>query len=635
MNKRIISIPEGIFHLTDYPSLSSQLTDYRYILNKVMTGCGATTFFLSDKQATVLSVPRRELAFCKANSSLFKDKVHLFGSSSYETKKDTSTVIDKINDMKKYVMNCNSQNPKIIVTYDSTKHVIQGLRELECLQCFRFVVDEFQTIFTDAAFRGDVEVEFMENLRNTGSSVVFLSATPYLEDYLDELDEFKSLPYVELEWPKSSTHNTHIVTQKYNGGSANKTIDDIIKRYKTQGYFEQTMDESGNICKSTQAVFFVNHVKFIINTIKRNNLSPNEVNVICSSANDNDNKLRTAGVNLGHAPKEGEQHCTYTFVTKAAYEGVDFYSPCAYTYIFSDINLNNLAVDISLDIAQIMGRQRLEQNIFKYSATFFYKTTMGYTDEEEKAFMDMVKQKADDTQDAINDFEACHNIRKRNRDARKYKTSQEKEKYANDYISVVDDKISNQPKMVFNKYVMINEIRAWRVQQEQYLSGTLVMGSINNTFQSTNSDKVTRFLRSFKGTFEEKMKCYAEFLESNPECKPNLQGVVEIPISIKTYYNVFGIDRLRSLSWKETAIKAAMKSPESVEEIIEQTFTESWYSYEDIKKMLQDIYDDYCPGFTAKATDLRKYLECREKKETIDGRRVNGYRIKRENNNKL
>lgn len=91
----------------------------------------------------------------------------------------------------------------------------------------------------------------------------------------------------------------------------------------------------------------------------------------------------------------------------------------------------------------------------------------------------------------------------------------------------------------------------------------------------------------------------------------------------------------RSRSWKETAIKAAMKSPESVEDIIEQTFTESWYSYEDIKKMLQDIYDDCCPGFTAKATDLRKYLECREKKETIDGRRVNGYRIKRENNNKL
>ena len=628
MNKRIISIPEGVFYLTDYQYLSSQLTDRYYILNKVMTGCGATTFFLSDNKATVLSVPRRELAFCKANSSKFKGKVFLFASESYGTNKDTSTVMDKINAMQKYVQNCNSEVPKIIVTYDSTKHVIQGLKELNCLNCFRFVVDEFQTIFTDAAFRGDVEVEFMENLKNT-SSVVFLSATPYLEDYLKELDEFKTLPYIELKWPKSSTHATRIKPQKYDGGSANKTIDSIISRYKTCGYFEETMDMNDNIQRSTQAVFFVNHVNFIISAIKRNGLLPNEVNIICSSANGNDKKLKDAKLKLGHAPKEGEQHCTYTFVTKAAYEGVDFYSPCAYTYIFSDINMKNLAVDISLDIAQIMGRQRLEQNIFKYSATFFYKTTIGYTNEEEKEFMDHINQKAIDTQEAVNDFEACQNIRKRNRDARKYKTSQEREKYANDYISVVDDKITNQPKMVFNKYVMVNEIRAWRVQQEQYLNVTLVMGSINNTFHSSNSDIVTQFLRGFKGTFEEKMKYYAEFLESCPECKSDLQGVVSIPITIKTYYNALGIDRLRNLSWKEAAIKAAIKSPGSIEDRVEQTFTESWYSNEDIKKMLQDIYDECSPGLTAKATDLRKYLDnrCSVKKETIDGKRVNGYRI--------
>ena len=50
---------------------------------------------------------------------------------------------------------------------------------------------------------------------------------------------------------------------------------------------------------------------------------------------------------------------------------------------------------------------------------------------------------------------------------------------------------------------------------------------------------------------------------------------------------------------------------------------------EDIKKMLQDIYDECSPGLTAKATDLRKYLDnrCSVKKETIDGKRVNGYRI--------
>lgn len=631
MNKRTIKIPEGIYYLTSYPDLSYQLTDKYYILNKVMTGCGATTFFLSDNIPTVLCVPRRELAFCKANSNLFKDKVHLFSSQSYLTSKDTGTVLDKINEMKDYLWQCSYRiTPKIIVTYDSTKHVIQGLRELGCLEKFRFVVDEFQTIFTDAAFRGDVEVEFMENLNRTEASVVFLSATPYLEDYLDELDEFKGLPYIELEWPKSSTHTTHIKSERYESGSPKKTIDNIINHYTKQGYFEETMDENGSIHRSTQAVFFVNQVKFIIDTIKRNGLSLNDVNIICSSANDNDKKLKAAGLQIGHAPKEGERHYTYTFVTKAAYEGVDFYSPCAYTYIFSDINMKNLAIDISLDIAQIMGRQRLENNVFKYSATFYYKTTMSYTEEEEQAFKEKVKQKESETNDAVSDFEACKDIKKRNRDARKYKTSQEREKYANDYISVVDDKMTNQPKMVFNKYVMINEIRAWRVHQEQYLNGTLVMGCVNDTFHSDNSDKITQFLQNFGGSFEDRMKYYAEFMESHPECKSDIQKIVEIPISIKTYYNELGIDRLRALSWKEASIKASNINPQGVKELVQLGFTDSWYSLKDIKTKLQEIYDECCPGLCAKASDIEKYISVVPKKKTnASGNRENGYEFLR------
>jgi len=601
-----------------------------------MTGCGATSLFLDDNKPTVLCVPRRELGFCKANSRQFAGKVHLFGSASYTSVKDTTTVVDKINDMKDYVQSHYPLEfniaPKIIVTYDSSKHVIRGLRELGVLDRFRFVVDEFQTIFTDAAFRGDTEAEFMENLRQT-SSVIFLSATPYLEDYLDELDEFKELPYIELKWPESSVHHTHIKSMKYTEGSPNKTIDGIIKKYQSQGFFEETMDQAGNRRRSNQAVFFVNHVKFIISAIKRNNLKPSDVNIICSTANDNEKKLRMSGLKIGHAPKEGEQHCPYTFVTKAAYEGVDFYSPCAFTYIFSDITLKSLAIDISLDIAQIMGRQRLSSNIFRYGAIFFYKTTLGYTEAEENAFMDVIKHKVEETEEAVNDFANCKDISKRNRDARKYKLSQQKEKYENDYITVIDDTATNSPKMVFNKYVMINEIRAWRVQQEQYLNGTMVMGNINNTSQSGSSDKVKLFRLLFRGCFEDKMRLYAEFMESNPECKQEVQGLTEVPFDIKEYYNILGIERLRALSWKESRIKLEISSSsKTLEDRIVIEFTEPWYSYSEIKGKLQQIYDDCCPGVRAKATDLKKYMDCVEKKKrTSSGVRENGYQIRQNN----
>ena len=44
MNKTIITIPNGIYYLGDYPQLLNILPmSGNYIINKVITGCGATT----------------------------------------------------------------------------------------------------------------------------------------------------------------------------------------------------------------------------------------------------------------------------------------------------------------------------------------------------------------------------------------------------------------------------------------------------------------------------------------------------------------------------------------------------------------------------------------------------------------
>ena len=39
----------------------------------------------------------------------------------------------------------------------------------------------------------------------------------------------------------------------------------------------------------------------------------------------------------------------------------------------SDANIESLAVDISLDLPQIMGRQRLDENPWKNHAEFYFK----------------------------------------------------------------------------------------------------------------------------------------------------------------------------------------------------------------------------------------------------------------------
>ena len=637
MNKTTISIPEGIYYLGNYPHLVAQLPQGRYILNKVMTGCGATTMFLADNTPTVLCSPRCELIRCKAESSQFNGLVHSFGAGI--TSGD-NLLLQKISAMKMYVMNHQSNpfspvpQPKILVTYDSAKHVIQGLSEMGILEHFRFVVDEFQTVFTDSAFRGDVEAEFMENLQYI-SNVVFLSATPYIEQYLDQLEEFNTLPYVELEWPDSSKHATNIQRERYHNGSQAQTAKDIISRYRQYGYFEESMDAYGNPQYATQAVFFVNDIHFILGTVKKNGLTQKDTNIICADNDDNRAKLKKYGFTIGHAPGEGEPHPTFTFVTKASFEGTDFYSPCAYTYIFSNIKRETLGVDISLDLPQIMGRQRLDSNPFKYSATFFYTTMMDYSEDAEREYMERIQAKHSQTQIIVNDYERCTDLQMKAINATKYRNSQMIERYQNDYVSVVDDRISHKPKVVFNNYVMLNEIRAWEVQRSQYIDNTYVMESVDNAF-ALNSPKmqsmVRQFLSSFSGHFEKRMQLYAEFLVAHPECKDELQGCINIPNTIKTYYNTLGYERLKALSWKEADIIAEMSRSEpdllsSLSTNIRVAFPPGWYSLKDIKTTLQAIYDQLNLTYTAKATDIEQYLNCRPSKRTVKGERLNGYDV--------
>ena len=88
--------------------------------------------------------------------------------------------------------------PKILVTYDSLKHVLSTIGLVD-LSNYSIIVDEFQNIFMDASFKAETELNFVGYLQEC-PNVTYLSATPYIEEYLDELDEFKNLPYYELKW---------------------------------------------------------------------------------------------------------------------------------------------------------------------------------------------------------------------------------------------------------------------------------------------------------------------------------------------------------------------------------------------------------------------------------------------------
>jgi hypothetical protein len=74
---------------------------------------------------------------------------------------------------------------KILVTYDSFRHVREALGDQ--IRNFQVVVDEFQSIFIDARFKSDAELELLYQLQDL-QKVCFVSATPMLDKYLDMLD---------------------------------------------------------------------------------------------------------------------------------------------------------------------------------------------------------------------------------------------------------------------------------------------------------------------------------------------------------------------------------------------------------------------------------------------------------------
>lgn len=642
MKKALINIPEGIYFLGDYPELLQKLPTSTFILNKVMTGCGATTLFLEDNIPTVLCSPRKELIHCKASSNRHFGRVHAFGyeakctGTKVELIETGASVIDKINAMKDYVSQrlphplCPPPAPKIIVTYDSCKHVIQGLHELGVLGYFRFVVDEFQTLWTDAQFRGDIEAEFTENLKCT-NQVIYLSATPYIEGYLDQLDEFKDLPFIELNWPQSSLHYTSTIKRSYLHGSPAQTIEKIINDYRQKGYFnDNILDAKGNPILATQVVFYVNDVKFITDTIRKNGLQPNETLVICGDTDENLRKLKAVGMTIGHAPKEGALHPPFTFCSRSAFEGVDLYHPNGLAIIFSDISKDHLAVDISLCLPQIYGRLRVSP--YRYNAIFYCKTLPNFSDEDKKEFDDRIKQKADSTNVNVLHYQSITEPTLRASMARKYRISQKVERYENDYTSVVDDKTTNQPKVVFNKYVFINELRSFEVQKRQYLDGAYIMGQINQAVNHDAHKEVVAFKSTFTGPFENRMRLYSEFLDLHPECRDALIGDASIPREFKIYYDRFGSAYLKSLYWKESAIKCAMGKASTDIDLNSQVLNTfqvgSNYLLSDIKSALQYIYNNYQPGRTAKATDLEQWFIVKKVKATDNnGKRQRGYRI--------
>ena len=606
MNKKIIKVPKGIKMLSEWTDFLNNIPDGKVILNKKLTGCGATTLFLKVDKPLILCAHRTELLSCKANADLHKSEVYLFNNMS-------EGLSSNISNLNKYLDSCQT-SPKILVTIDSLHYVIDVLEKRGELKNYCVVSDEMQCIFTDSVFKGDIVFKYLNDLGKI-DNIIYLSATPYMETYLDQLDEFKNLPYIELDWESEEPGRVIKPNIKtFNVSSLVKELNKIIERYKTDGYFESKVI-NGVPYKAEQGIFYLNSVEDIIKAIKSNKLSPEECNIICSRTNKkNLDKLKKLGFSVGSVQKKGELHKTFTFVTKCAFEGVDMYHPSGITYIFADPNLHNLSLDISIDIEQIMGRQRLESNVFRYDAIMFFKTTKETNIISQKDFEKDIKKKINYTKEKINYYNSLDDELKEE-EFKSIDIIHNSVGFKVDYISFYPNPITNELEARENILVKISEYRAWDIKCNNYFNQLRVISGINKICGDYQYP-IDKLFGTFYITndFPTRMKAYCDFLNSYPEAQDEVEqkSVGIINSEYHTYYRKLGPDKIRANSYRRSMLESLINASKVInikDKILEVFRPGTTLPKKEIKKSLQDIYNNLGIKKTAKATDLEEYFD--------------------------
>jgi hypothetical protein len=566
-------------------------------------------------------------------------------------KKDNSEIYERLYreiDTYTYQRYLNNQPAKILVTYDSYRIVKDILEKLRIFDRFITVVDEFQSILHDARFKSNTELSFLTYLAQSPTAY-FVSATPMMDEYLEMLDEFKDLPYYDLDWYSSDSSriikpSLKILTMKSVGTKA----EEVIQKYLNSDFEEITVMKNGVPTRivSDEAVFYVNSVNHIISMIKKNNLTPEQCNILCSNTEDNAKRIkRKLGKSfiIGEVPLKGVKPKMFTFCTRTVYLGADFYSLCARSFIFSDSNSDCLAVDIAEDLPQILGRQRLFDNPWKNSATFYYRTTADYREMKKEDFQDIIDSKNKSTESLLSAYNTVLDKDKYDL-AKTYQYVAKSANYRDNYIAV--NKVINSQtgdvilKPVINQLVLVNEIRAFQIQQVDYKDRFSVFSSVHSKLTPddiVNRD-VTRFFCIYDTltTMYDKLKMLCEYnFISDIELNIVL-GQIADSDEIKSYYLALGPKKLKALSYSKTFIKKELEIVTFSKELLINTITLNFnpgekYSLSNLKAKLGDLYSSISYTAVPKANDILNYFEVKEymTTEVIDGKkkRVRGYEL--------
>ena len=622
-------MPKGCRYMSEDPDLLTYLGHFnKFILNKTVTGCGGTSLFLNSSIDVVIISPR--LQALKDKHEQHPD-TFLFHSPYTNNGKRAADIKRLMSDLNNYINNPFSvyNKAKILVTLDSCDKVIDVLKGYGVIDSFLFVVDEFQCLMGDATFKGTTDMNFLIRLDNEAKNICYLSATPIQDMFLDFVPQFKGLPYIKLEWDKSVLEEPNVrEIQMKKDESAEKICSNIIRDFRANGYFARKVVD-GQVVYSTEACIFLNEVRSIINIIVKNNLKPDEVTILCS-----DGKVSglPKGFKVGGlcTDKNNPRNKTFTFCTKASFEGVDFYSTNAMTYVFINAGKEWQTLDIMLDIPQILGRQRLDINPFRHDAVIYYKTKpYCMTITEFKAQQTAMEYKSSQII-TLYDM-ATPEMKAILLEA--FRDRAEDKKFVDDYVDVLQ--VNGRQTLGINTLVQMAMWNKWQQRTHYYSHSCQLTTSIQSAISmNVKPQKVKDFEQQYySASDKDRLKIYSDFRNSHSRYDPFILQNPFIDIRFHDWYGKLGYNELKRLNFDEQKVEQEYNSFCNHEPIIRkcrEAFTVgSFYTKPEVKKTLQQIYDSLgLIGKKAKATELEGYMNVRERMVTDStGNRKEGYLI--------
>ena len=662
MKKDVLIVPRGIRYISEWKEFS--LPEYPVIIDKQITGCGFTEYCIGNDKNVIICSPRIILLENKEDQHRGElmyvrndlEKTLNVDASSEELMSDNSDDVAKIIETKAkeagvdvetetaeyykalryrilhYYLNCQSRGIpcKLAVTYDSFRHVKEALVSAGVFENFHVVIDEFQSIFTDSRFKSTTEIGLLNQLQNI-QKLCYVSATPMIDEYLERLDDFKNLPYIRLDWAAEDPGriiSPQLVARPCS--SILTAIKPIVESYLEGNFQKYTYrDDQGLIqeIESKEVVIYVNSVKNICDIIKKFKLTLDNTNVLCSRTTVNKRKVKKAfgckgraiEAVLGAVPKKGEPHKMFTLCTRTVYLGADFYSTCARTVVLGDSNIDSLAVDISLDLPQILGRQRLDENPWKTKAEFFFKVTKGEKKRTKEDFDAVIKEKLENSYIQLRTYDKLETSNERKVIANVYEDAVKSSKYARGYVAVDIKTGTKQP--VLNQLVMIAEQRAFDVQQIDYKDRFSVFSALSRSGDVDNSfSNIEPFLYQFETltTFPEKLKYLCEIYDNSLLDSFSYDLLLtQVPLEYRNYIQVFGSERLKAFSYRKYLIDSEYKklflnqelSNELADKIYESFKIGSRHRKSELKQEIKVIFDDLGIKETPKASFLDKFFE--------------------------